>query len=204
MSDTQRFRNTCATKRITASGRVLDYLRPRPQDIHIHDIAEALSKQCRFSGHTNVFYSVAQHSCLVHDLCPIDERPWALLHDAHEAYMGDLPTPLQAALHALGGGGPVVTIRRNLDNAIATAFGLQFPASEKTRSEVRYWDLTALSTEREVLFPTKASRNSIWPKDLPRPRPAALKRAWTWSQALDQFMQRFNALNLPCGAGSLS
>jgi len=86
----------------TFSGRTLDYLNPRPEAIHIDDIALHLSRMPRFSGATKRFYSVAQHSCgverIIRALYGLDScrlRYEALLHDAHEAYMGDVPTPLK-------------------------------------------------------------------------------------------------------------
>jgi hypothetical protein len=51
------------------------------------DICHSLANQCRYNGHTNGFYSVAEHCCLLYDLCG---EPWALLHDAAEAYIGDM------------------------------------------------------------------------------------------------------------------
>lgn len=69
----------------------------------LRDIAHALSNMCRFGGHTREFYSVAQHSLMVADIVkarggtPVQEL-WALMHDATEAYMIDIPTPLKATL----------------------------------------------------------------------------------------------------------
>lgn len=196
-ADTQRYRSTTAFKRVTHSGLLVDYTNPRPQDISIKDIAEALAKQCRFSGHTMQFYSVAQHACLVHDLCPLEARPWALLHDAHEAYTGDLPTPLKNALHALGGGLALDDVCNRLDRAIAGMAGLTWPISDRVSSEVKVWDRVALATERHVLLSPAAADHSIWPKDGPSPRRSAISRAWTWSVALEQFLRRYEALGLP-------
>lgn len=85
-----------------AAGRYLDIAAPRPSDITIDDIALSLSRECRFGNFTRAFYSVAQHSVNVsaqlramgaeREVCLI-----GLLHDAHEAYIGDVPTPHKRA-----------------------------------------------------------------------------------------------------------
>jgi len=96
----------------TFSGGSIDPLNPLPEDINIEDIAHALSNQCRFTGHTRAFYSVAQHSVLAsiyaEDVDPElakqafpsctvgrDLAKLMLMHDASEAYLMDLPRPLK-------------------------------------------------------------------------------------------------------------
>lgn len=84
----------------TYTGKRFDPLNPDPSLIDIQDIAHALSNICRFGGHSSRFYSVAEHSVLVgealwnlhHDA---DLALAGLLHDAAEAYLGDVPRPLK-------------------------------------------------------------------------------------------------------------
>lgn len=80
----------------TYFGTKIDLLDPRPEQININDIAWALSNLCRFVGHVKSFYSVAQHSILVSEM-----SGWSLeglLHDATEAYLGDISSPLKSVL----------------------------------------------------------------------------------------------------------
>jgi len=81
----------------TLSDRVMDVKHPDPASVSIEDIAHSLSMQCRYMGHVNRFYSVAEHSFLVSML--VGDEPetqlWALLHDAPEAYLGDMAAPVR-------------------------------------------------------------------------------------------------------------
>lgn len=80
------------------AGNVVNLNEPAIEDISIMDIAHALANLCRFGGHTKEFYSVAQHCCLVSYLAPAGLRKAALLHDASEAYLGDVVKPLKILL----------------------------------------------------------------------------------------------------------
>ncbi len=82
----------------TFSGKKFHYLDPQPDEIDIVDIAHQLSLTCRFAGACREFYSVAQHSYLMTNLVPEEYKMHALLHDASEAYLPDLPRPMKAEL----------------------------------------------------------------------------------------------------------
>lgn len=83
---------------ITASGRRYYPLDPRADEVDINDIAHSLAKQCRWGGHCPKFYSVAEHSVLVSTQVPREHALTALLHDATEAYLVDVPRPIKAHL----------------------------------------------------------------------------------------------------------
>lgn len=81
---------------VTYSGRVFDLADPKPEMVSIIDIAYALSNICRYAGHTKYFYSVAEHSvrmavCKEFGGAAMDR----LLHDAAEAYIGDVTSPMK-------------------------------------------------------------------------------------------------------------
>ena len=143
----------------TFSGTAVDLLQPRPEQILLIDVAHALSRIARFNGHTRgpLPWSVAQHSLLVESLLPDGADPatrlLALLHDAHEAYLGDMTTPVHRALLALMpvAVDPVETLKAGLDVAIRGAFALPEP-SEAQRAAIVAADLLALRVERDALM----------------------------------------------------
>lgn len=79
----------------TYTGLNFDPLTPDPSAVSIKDIAHSLAMTCRFNGHCRDFYSVAQHSVHVAALLPERLKLWGLLHDAAEAYLGDVIRPLK-------------------------------------------------------------------------------------------------------------
>jgi hypothetical protein len=81
----------------TFTGKKFYPLNPDPDDICIEDIAHSLAFQCRYSGHTRQFYSVAQHSVILSQkfFPSRSMRLAALLHDAAEAYLSDIPRPIK-------------------------------------------------------------------------------------------------------------
>lgn len=82
----------------TYTGKKFFPLKPQIEDICIEDIAHSLAMQCRYVGHTKEFYSVAQHSVLISRFWFAENqelRKYALLHDASEAYLSDIPRPLK-------------------------------------------------------------------------------------------------------------
>jgi hypothetical protein len=99
---------------------------PTPAMVVIDDIAHALSMNCRYAGHTHQFYSVAQHSCLMHDKLRevTDLREillWSLVHDATEAYIADIPRPFKPLIQGYA------DIEEKLMQVVALRFDLEYP-----------------------------------------------------------------------------
>lgn len=133
----------------TVSGRRLDPFTPDLEQIDVADIATALANQCRFGGHTRVFYSVAQHSCLVTDVLrerggSSTELRWALLHDASEAYLVDLPHPIK---HRSELGRLYAEAEAGLQQAICERFCLP----REPPGILKSIDRALLATERRAL-----------------------------------------------------
>lgn len=128
----------------TQSGRIVDLLNFNPSDVDIDDIAHALAHQCRFGGHVREFVSVAQHSVLVSMLVPPQFQLHGLLHDGHEAYMTDIPTPLKRLLPEY------YVIAEGVQKAINNRFAL----SEQEPLEVKEADRKALVIEAMNFMPS--------------------------------------------------
>lgn len=80
---------------LTATSRIFWPLDPLPEEVDIKDIARGLAMKCRYGGHVTRFYSVAEHSVYVSRNVSPENRRQALLHDATEAYLGDMIRPLK-------------------------------------------------------------------------------------------------------------
>jgi 5'-deoxynucleotidase YfbR-like HD superfamily hydrolase len=125
----------------TVSGRIIDLRDPDPESINIDDIAHALSIEPRFAGHTPKLYTVAQHSLQVSVACqqfPLE----ALLHDAAEYLLKDIPKPLKQLL-----GETYAVIERRLEFAICQRFRLRRVAA----GEVLDWPAAVHRADRFIL-----------------------------------------------------
>jgi hypothetical protein len=137
----------------TASGKAFQLLEPTPADIDFADIAYHLSHINRYAGAAGR-YSVAQHSHVVMDLLPSEFKVYGLLHDAHEAYIGDATTPVVEALQwiATGPKQAYMVLKARLDGAIHRAAGCMWPPPVEVVNSVKYADTVALLTERRDLL----------------------------------------------------
>lgn len=139
----------------TLSGSYFNFLEPSPDTIVITDIAHALSNLCRFTGHCNSFYSVAQHSVLVSKLVPKKYQLAGLLHDAAEAYIGDIASPLKQLLPEYK------TIERRLEQVIFYKYDIEFPL----HSCIKEADQIALLTEKRDVMSQHDHDYMYWNKD---------------------------------------
>jgi len=112
----------------TITGRYVHILQPDPEMFEIEDIAHALAHQCRFAGHVRKFYSVAQHSVLMVRLVKDELKLQALLHDASEAYLLDMPKPYKEQLRDYQGYESLFMKR------IAERFQFTFPLSPEVKA----------------------------------------------------------------------
>lgn len=126
----------------TFTGIYFNVFEPTLDMINIEDIAHALSNQCRFAGHLQTFYSVAQHSEICSHVVDREHALAALLHDASEAYLLDMPKPIKNRLKEY------IVLENNLMRLISEKFGFQYPL----HPEVKKVDEIILHREWEVLM----------------------------------------------------
>lgn len=135
----------------TASGVRFQFMQPTSPMIVLEDVALALSRTCRYGGHTRRFYSVAEHACLISDW--VLRQPWgdplcaltALHHDDAEAYIGDLPRPAKQNMPQFK------ALEDVIERAVACRFGLLYPFPEW----LKWADTAILADERaQVMSPS--------------------------------------------------
>lgn len=159
----------------TNSGRYLNVFDPNPDDILIEDIAHALSFQPRFGGHLPQFYSVAQHSVLCAELCDESAAFDALMHDASEAYLCDIPRPIKKRMPEYK------AIEDKLQAVIAAKFGFKYPHSD----EVHRVDNIMLQVEWDTyMLGNRAPAHHFRLKE------------WASDVAKAKFLQRFTYLTM--------
>lgn len=137
----------------TYTGKQFDLLDPKVEMIDLTDICESLSKQCRYNGHIKQFYSVAEHSYRVANIVSDRSKPWALMHDAAEAYIGDIIRPMRLAIKSVSAYG--IDLSKNIEGLIAyrirEKFNIEF--DQTIHDEVDKADNILIATEGRDLFP---------------------------------------------------
>lgn len=167
----------------TVTGRYFDLVNPQLSAFDIQDIAHALSQICRFTGHTRQFYSVAQHSVIVSRIVPQADAMAGLMHDAAEAFIGDVSGPLKSLLP------DYKAIERKVEAAIAARFGL--PA--KMPASVKAADIVALKTEQRDLM---GAGGDIWTSTRSVEALPQVIEPISPRKAFYQFIDRFHELQL--------
>lgn len=135
----------------THSGIYMNVFEPKAEMVAIEDIAISLSRMPRFAGHLSEPYSVAEHSWLCCGMASIERKKEALLHDASEAYLMDIPAPIKKRL------GNYKKIEDGLMRVIAAKFGFEYPLSEEVKKidklmMEKEWDVLMLEKKRNVAF----------------------------------------------------
>jgi hypothetical protein len=161
----------------TFTGKQMHFLHPSPDEICIEDIAHALALTCRFGGHCQVFYSVAEHSARVAGQCAQKEQMAALLHDASEAYIHDITRPLKHSLLEYKG------IEDKINQCIRAKFNIVMTKNIKLKDNV------LLATEARDLGFSRVD----W-ADLPPPLTQQIV-PWAWESAERIFLMIYKEIN---------
>jgi len=144
---------------ITYTGRLFWPLNPQLEDINVLDICHSLSQQGRFTGHTTEYYSVAQHSCLVHDILPGNLKLAGLLHDGSEAFLIDLARPVKEQVE--------MNFFREAEDKLMYYIAIKFGFSYPLDKQVKIADRILLNTEYRDLMTKNKLRESDFNSDKP-------------------------------------
>jgi uncharacterized protein len=164
-------------------GRSIDLLNPCVDDIFIEDIAASLSKINRFAGYTSRTYSVGEHCLLGLEYLPAWDRLEFLLHDASEAYLGDVSGPLKALGEHMAG-------YRDLEAIWTVAIRERFGLKKTPPALVKQVDQRMLVTEMRDL----RGRRPMW-GDKVKPFPMLIGQAApAWEMVERDFLEAFARL----------
>lgn len=164
-----------------ASGKRFDLLDPASSDFDIEDIAHGLAHVCRYAGQCQMFYSVAEHSLLVSETVEQFALE-ALMHDAAEAFIGDITRPLKQLLPEYK------AIESLIEQVISQRFGLQGEA----KAVIKEADLRVLAAEQHQVM---AKGCADWADEAGIVPAEITVRGLTPSAAKHQFLSRFHQLS---------
>jgi uncharacterized protein len=173
----------------TYSGLSFDILNPVSGSICIEDIAHSLSQINRFNGHTRVSYSVAEHSVHTASLVREEFKLEALLHDASESILTDIPSPLKG-MQCMAG---YRDLEKNIQKRCEYTFGVI--STEESHAEIKKADIIMLKVEamrllRQPLIPSW----SQWIEDIELPETVPEIIGWHPAFAESKFLELFNSL----------
>lgn len=179
---------------LTNQGIRFELLAPTAEMVHPADIAHSLAHLCRFNGHTGTHYSVAQHCYLASELVAPEHQLAALLHDAAEAYVGDMVRPLKQALRWMGGtlearGGR--DVYGEAEQKVWHAICKRFDIDPKLPKEIHDADMRMLAIERRDLMP---AHPDAWDCIQGIELPAWRITPWTAAEARDRYFRRLMEL----------
>lgn len=164
----------------TASGAQFWPIDPRPGEIDINDIAHALSMLCRFGGHCKRFYSVAEHCVHMSRIVSQENKLWALLHDASEAYLVDVPRPIK----------PFLVGYKEAEEKIMNAVCVKFNLEPEMPDEVKIADNAILFDEAAQNMAPKPAK---WDFEC---EPLGIElQYWSPEVARNHFMKQFHFAN---------
>lgn len=165
----------------TYTGEPFWPLEPDLDEIDIVSIAHSLSMLCRYNGHCIRFYSVAEHSVLLSHTVDPEHARWGLMHDAVEAYFGDMVRPVKYEMPEFCGH------EKNLEAAIAGKFRLGWPMP----AQVKEHDTRIVVDERAQ---NMAPARLPWPMlDGFEPLGVTIN-CWSPDRAEAEFMSRYQQL----------
>lgn len=176
----------------TFTGKKVSCPGMRSSMVNWQDISQSLSMQVRYLGHINKFYSVANHSVLCSQLAQAHREPLELvqacfMHDVHEAYVGDFPSPFKKAVPGL----PL--FEHGVEAAVRDALNLPSDL-DSMWARVKHYDIVALHMEASQLF----NQTPDWvDKEIVRLVPEGIKlRPLEWQEGKSDFLQRAQELRI--------
>jgi uncharacterized protein len=174
---------TCGDWMQTYTGRAFYPMDPRVEDIDPVDIAHALSMLCRYGGHVQTYFSVAEHCVLMSYAVSPENALWALLHDATEAYVGDMIRPLKQAMPAY----------RAAEDYLMRVICQRFGLDDVCPDEVQLADNRILRDERDALMSTPPLP---WAAIENLPALGVEIQGWTPAEAERRYLERLHELGV--------
>ena len=164
------------------AGHYVDLLNPKSEDIDLESIAHALSNTCRYGGHSPRFYSVAEHSYHAARLALMDDpnnselARSVLLHDAAEAYVGDMVKPLKVEMPDF------CEAEGRFEAAISARFDVDLVTHH---NKIKHYDRVMLKTEKLAMWPDDKVSWAVF-DDVPESE--ILLRYWSPAFARQEFL----------------
>lgn len=162
------------------SGRYFDFLDVENNEIEIEDVAHALANNCRFGGHCDPFYSIAEHSVRASYVTSPEHAYAALMHDSSEAVLQDMPTPIKRILRDY----------QLLEERVERFMGLRFGYEVPLHAEVKRADVIMLATEKRDLKPN----SDHWAMLDGVPTLPEKIEPWSPMEARERFLARYEEL----------